>query len=141
MPLVPGYDRLTEIGSGGMGVVYQARHQRLGRTVALKLLRAGAFAGARERERFSREARAGAALQHPNIVQVFEVGDDPGCPYLAMEFVSADSLSDRLRQGPLTPREAANLVETLAQAVDYAHSRGVIHRDLKPANILVVSGV
>jgi eukaryotic-like serine/threonine-protein kinase len=139
LPVVPGYDELTEIGRGGMGVVYRARHQQLGRTVALKLLRAGALAGPQERERFLREARAGAALQHANIVQVFDVGDDPCCPYLAMEFVSEDSLADRLRDGPLPPREAAGLVETLARAVDYAHSRGVIHRDLKPANVLVGS--
>lgn len=137
IPVVPGYDGLTEIGRGGMGVVYRARHQQLGRTVALKLLRAGALAGTQERERFLREARAGAALQHANIVQVFDVGDDPNFPYLAMEFVSEGSLSNSLRDGPLSPREAAELVENLARAVDYAHSKGVIHRDLKPANVLL----
>src|SRR4051794_28091248 len=79
-PAVAGYDLLGEIGRGGMGVVYQARHRRLGRVVALKLLRAGALAGPAERERFVREARAGAALQHPHIVQVYDVGEHGGCP-------------------------------------------------------------
>src|SRR5437763_881796 len=84
-PMIAGYDLLGEIGRGGMGVVYQARHRRLGRVVALKLLRAGALAGAAERERFVREARAGAALQHPHIVQVYDVGEHGGCPFLALE--------------------------------------------------------
>jgi tetratricopeptide (TPR) repeat protein len=134
---IGGYDILEEIGSGGMGVVYRARHRQLGRTVALKLLRAGALAGHAERQRFLREARVGAGLQHPSIVQVFEVGEYEGCPYLALEYVPNETLARRLVAGPLPPREAATLLETLARAVHYAHERGVIHRDLKPANILL----
>src|SRR3954471_5215266 len=92
-PAGAGYDLLGEIGRGGMGVVYQACHRRLGRVVALKLLRTGALAGPAERERFLREARAGAALQHPHIVQVYDVGEHGGCPYLALEYVGGGSLA------------------------------------------------
>lgn len=137
MPSVPGYDQLEEIGRGGMGVVYRARHGRLGRAVALKLLRGGAAAGAQDRERFLREARAGAALQHPHIVQIFDVGEYIGAPYLAMELVEGSSLAERLAAGPMPPREAAELIEKLARAVEHAHEHGVVHRDLKPANVLI----
>jgi serine/threonine-protein kinase len=137
MPAVPGYDQLEEIGRGGMGVVYRARHAQLGRVVALKLLRGGAAAGVQDRQRFLREARAGAALHHPNIVQVFDVGEHIGASFLAMELVSGKSLADRLATGPMLPREAAELVDCLARAVDHAHQQGVIHRDLKPANVLL----
>jgi serine/threonine protein kinase len=136
-PVVAGYDLLGEIGRGGMGVVYRARHNRLGRVVALKLLRAGALAGPEERERFLREARAVARLQHPHIVQVYDVGEHAGGPYLALELVPGGSLARRLADRPLPPRAAAELVATLAEAVQYAHSQGVVHRDLKPANILL----
>jgi tetratricopeptide (TPR) repeat protein len=139
-PAIAGYDLLGEVGRGGMGVVYQARHQRLGRLVALKLLRAGALAGPEERARLLREAQAVARLQHPQIVQVYEVGEHVGGPYLALELVPGGSLDRRLADGPLPPRTAADLVAALAGAVHYAHTQGVVHRDLKPANILL-SGV
>src|SRR5262249_25928080 len=135
MPSVPGYDQLHEIGRGGMGVVYRARHEQLGRVVALKLLRGGAAAGAQDRERFLREGRAGAALHHPNIVQVFDVGEHIGASYLAMELVSGTSLADRLATGPMPASDAAELIECLARAVEHAHQKGVVHRDLKPANV------
>jgi tetratricopeptide (TPR) repeat protein len=137
---VPGYEVLGELGRGGMGVVYKARDQRLGRDVALKVLVAGEHAAGEGRERFRREAEAVAALQHPNIVQVFEVGEHRGLPYLALELVEGESLARRLAAAPLRPRPAAELVETLARAVHHAHQRGVVHRDLKPANVLVASG-
>jgi eukaryotic-like serine/threonine-protein kinase len=137
-PDIAGYDLLGEVGRGGMGVVYQARHRRLGRLVALKLLRAGALAVPDERARFLREARAIARLQHPQIVQVYEVGEHAGAPYLALELVLGGSLDRRLANGPLPPRSAADLVAALAGAVHYAHTQGVVHRDLKPANILLV---
>jgi serine/threonine protein kinase/tetratricopeptide (TPR) repeat protein len=136
-PAVAGYDLLGEVGRGGMGVVYQARHRQLGRVVALKLLRSGALAGAEERERVLREARAVARLQHPHIVQVYDVGEYAGGPFLALELVPGANLTRRLAEGPLPPRVAAELVVQLADAVQYAHLQGVVHRDLKPANILL----
>jgi eukaryotic-like serine/threonine-protein kinase len=135
---VPGYEILEELGRGGMGVVYKARQVRLGRQVALKMILAGAHAGSAERERFRREAQAVAALQHPNIVQVYEVGEVDDCPYLAFEFVEGGSLAARLTGDPWPARDAAALMETLARAVQFAHDRGIVHRDLKPGNVLIV---
>jgi serine/threonine-protein kinase len=131
------YEILAEIGRGGMGVVYRARHEALKRPVALKMILAGGHAGAQERARFRVEAEAAARLQHPNIVQIHEVGEADGLPYCALEFVEGGSLADRLGGGPLPPREAARLVEALARAMQLAHSRNVVHRDLKPANVLL----
>ncbi len=133
------YELIEEIDRGGMGVVYRARQRGLNRTVALKMI-LSPHAGLRDQARFSLEAEAVARLQHPNIVQVYEVGSDDGCPYLAMEFVDGPSLEQRLADGPLLPRTAAELVATLARAVQHAHEHGIVHRDLKPANILL-SGV
>src|SRR5262245_54734800 len=123
-----------------MGVVYRARDRRLDRPVAVKFVLAGAFADRDERERFLTEARVTARLQHPNIVQVFEVGDAGGVPYMVLELVEGGTLARAIAGAPLPPADAATLTETLARAVAYAHSRGVIHRDLKPGNILVVGG-
>jgi WD40 repeat protein/serine/threonine protein kinase len=136
-PEVAGYEILGELGRGGMGVVYKARHTRLGRIVAIKMLLAGAHAGPHELGRFRVEAEAVARLQHPNIVQIFEISEEAGCPYLVLEYVEGSSLSQKLRAGALPAREAALLLETLARAVDHAHQRGIIHRDLKPANVLL----
>jgi tetratricopeptide (TPR) repeat protein/tRNA A-37 threonylcarbamoyl transferase component Bud32 len=133
-PDVAGYQILGPLGAGGMGVVFKARHIRLGRLVALKRLRTDSLF---DLHRFRREAEAAATLQHPNVVQVFEVGEADGQPYLALEYIDGGSLSDFLRDGPQPPGDAAALVETLAWAVEHAHRRGVIHRDLKPANILL----
>jgi WD40 repeat protein len=138
-PAVPGYEIVAELGRGGMGVVYQARQTALDRTVALKMILAGAHAGTEERRRFQAEAEAAARLQHPNIVQVHEVGEAAGLPYCSLEFCPGGSLADRLRGEPLPPREAAALVETLARAVQAAHAAGVVHRDLKPANVLLAA--
>jgi hypothetical protein len=139
-PVIPGYEVLEELGRGGMGVVYRARQTGVDRVVALKMILAGLCAGPQERERFQAEARAVARLQHPGIVQLFEVGEADGRPYLALEYVAGGSLADRLDGTPLPPGQAAGLVETLARAVQHAHEQGVIHRDLKPANVLLASG-
>jgi hypothetical protein len=121
-----------------MGVVYQARQVKLNRLVALKMILAGSHAGEADLTRFRTEAEAIARLQHPNIVQVFEVGEHQGTPFLSLEYCAGGSLDKKLDGRPLPPREAAHLVEVLARAVQAAHVRGVVHRDLKPANILLV---
>jgi serine/threonine protein kinase/tetratricopeptide (TPR) repeat protein len=138
--VVPGYEILAELGRGGMGVVYKARHLRLGRLVALKMLLAGAHAGAVGMARFRSEAEAVAKLQHPNVVQIYETGEHEGRPYFALELVEGGSLEDRISQGPLPARAAAELIETLAQAMAVAHRLGIVHRDLKPGNILLAAG-
>jgi formylglycine-generating enzyme required for sulfatase activity len=134
---VPGYEILSTLGRGGMGVVYQARQTKLGRLVALKMILAGAHAGEAELARFRTEAEAIARLQHPHIVQIHEVGDHGGLPFFSLEFCPGGSLEKKLAGTPLPPGEAAALVETLARAMQAAHEKGVIHRDLKPANVLL----
>jgi WD40 repeat protein/serine/threonine protein kinase len=136
-PSLPGYEILGALGRGGMGVVYRARHLRLKRLVALKMIRAGARGEVLAR--FRAEAEAVARLQHPHIVQIFEVGEHQGLPYLALELVDGGSLAQRLRGTPLPAQPAARLVEILARAVQHAHEQGVIHRDLKPANVLLTT--
>src|SRR5262245_61962276 len=136
----PGYEILSILGRGGMGVVYKARQLRPSREVALKMILAGAHAGADVLARFRREAEAVAQLNHPNVVQVYEVGEHDGRPFFSMEYVDGGSLEDRLKGTPLPAREAAGLVEVLARAVQAAHEKGILHRDLKPANVLLVSG-
>src|SRR5262249_28920753 len=135
--VVPGYEILGELGHGGMGVVYKARQVRLGRTVALKMILAGARAGSHELTRFRDEAVAVARFQHPPIVQMYEVGEHEGRPFFAMEFVEGGSLSEKLDGTPLPSRQAAQLAETVARALHALHERGVVHRDLKPANVLL----
>jgi tetratricopeptide (TPR) repeat protein len=120
-----------------MGVVYKARQLRLNRLVALKMIAAGAHASPERLARFQIEAEALASLQHPHIVQIYEVGECDKCPYIALEFVDGPSLDKRLAGTPQPPRAAAELVETLARAMYSAHQRGIVHRDLKPANILL----
>src|SRR5262249_23317270 len=127
------------LGRGGMGVVYQARDTRLGRVVALKMVLAGSHAAASDQARFRAEAEAVARLQHPNVVQIFEVGEHDGCPFLALEFCPGGSLDRRLREATLPAQEAAGLVATLARAVQAAHDKNVVHRDLKPANVLLAA--
>ena len=134
---VPGYEILEVLGRGGMGVVYKARQRGLNRLVALKMVLAGKHAGPDELERFWREAEAVASLSHPNIVQVHEINQHDGTPYFTLEYVEGGTLAGRLRAGPLAPREAARLVEQLADAMQAAHDRQIVHRDLKPANILI----
>jgi serine/threonine-protein kinase len=136
-PAVPGYVILEELGRGGMGVVYKAWHENLKRPVALKMILIADPTADEHRARFRVEAEAVARLQHPNIVQIYDIGEHQGRPYLALEYVAGGSLDSRLGNKPLPCREAAALVESLARAMHYAHQRGVIHRDLKPANVLL----
>jgi eukaryotic-like serine/threonine-protein kinase len=131
------YDLLAEIGRGGMGVVFKARHVKLNRIVALKMILAGALAKADDLQRFNTEAAAAAQLQHPGIVALYEAGTLDNQPYFSMEYVHGSSLSQMISAGPLPGRRAAVYLEKTARAVHYAHQRGIIHRDLKPANILV----
>jgi WD40 repeat protein/tRNA A-37 threonylcarbamoyl transferase component Bud32 len=139
---VADYEILQELGRGGMGVVYKARHRKLRRIVALKMILSGGMAGPDELRRFQAEAEAAARLQHPNIVQIYEYGemhaeDGLSRPYVALEYVDGTSLAARLDGTPLAERVAAELIETLARAMHYAHEQGIVHRDLKPANILL----
>jgi WD40 repeat protein/serine/threonine protein kinase/tetratricopeptide (TPR) repeat protein len=136
--LVPGYEIEGVLGRGGMGIVYKARHLSLKRTVALKMVLAGGHAGSGELVRFRAEAEAVARLQHPNIVQVYEVNEAGGYPYFSLEFVNGGSLADQLDGAPQAPEDAVRLMHTLAEAVQFAHERGIVHRDLKPGNILLV---
>jgi serine/threonine protein kinase len=143
------YEILETLGRGGMGVVYKARDRRLDRVVALKvlpphakglmqrLLHADAAGAQMQRTRFQTEAKAVARLQHPHIVQIYDLGEHEGLPYLALEYVAGGSLGAKLRTEGLPPRAAAEVVAKLARAVHHAHEQGVLHRDLKPSNILL----
>jgi hypothetical protein len=137
MPVIAGYEGGELLGRGGMGLVYKATHKALKRPVALKIVVSGAHAGAGERGRFRTEAEAIARLHHPGIVQIYEVGEQDGCAYLALEYVGGGTLAQKLDGTPLPPRRAARLLLDLARAVQHAHERGIIHRDLKPANVLL----
>jgi serine/threonine-protein kinase len=137
LPVIDGYEIGELLGRGGMGLVYRATHHALKRTVALKIIVSGAHAGSHERARFRTEAEAVGRLQHPGIVQIYEVGEQAGCPYLALEFVSGGSLAEQLNGTPMPARRAAQLLRDLARAVQHAHEHGIVHRDLKPANVLL----
>jgi WD40 repeat protein/serine/threonine protein kinase len=137
LPAVPGYELLGELGRGGMGVVYRAQQTSLQRLVALKMLLTGAPQTAEALARFRTEAEALAQLQHPHIVQIYEIGEHEGRPYFALEYVAGPSLARHLDGQPQGARAAAELVEVLARAVDFAHQHGIIHRDLKPGNVLL----
>ncbi|HEY7314352.1 MAG TPA: serine/threonine-protein kinase [Gemmataceae bacterium] len=138
-PRVPGYELLGVLGRGGMGVVYKARQVNADRLVALKMILAGTHAGPAELARFRTEAETIARLQHPHVVQVFEVGEHQGLPFFSLEFCPGGSLKDKLGGTPLTPREAVVLVAKLARAVQAAHAAQVLHRDLKPGNVLLAA--
>lgn len=138
-PLFPDLEILELIGHGGMGVVYKARQPRLNRLVALKILPLQFDADPHFRERFAQEARALAKLSHPGIVRVYDFGIREGMCHLLMEFVDGVDLAQRIRAERVTPDEAVNIVRQVCDALDYAHSAGVVHRDIKPSNILMSS--
>jgi WD40 repeat protein/tRNA A-37 threonylcarbamoyl transferase component Bud32 len=133
---IGSYEVLGEVARGGMGAVYRARHRKLGRTVALKVILAGVAATEVERRRFEREARLVASLDWPGICPVYEVGEHGGVLYMALKLIEGEPI-DRVPLGPAPARRAAELVETAARAVAHANERGIIHRDLKPSNVLV----
>ena len=135
-PEIDDYDILAELGHGGMGVVYQARQHQLNRLVALKMIRAGIQARPEELDRFRLEAEAVARLHHANIVQIYDIGEVAGLPFVALELLEGGSLADRLAGTPHPGRQAAELMVTLARAVHAAHQAGIVHRDLKPSNVL-----
>ena len=137
--VIPGYEILEELGRGGMGIVYRARQLALDRLVALKVIKSGAAARPVELHRFRVEAKVIALLQHPHIVQIYEVGEHDGQPYLALELVDGHSLHERIKVAPLPTHEAARLTGVLSRAMHAAHKCGVIHRDLKPANVLLAA--
>lgn len=131
------YDLLSEIARGGMGVVYKARQRKLNRVVALKMIKSGQLASSDEVKRFYTEAEAAARLDHPAIVPVYDVGQHDDRHFFTMGFVDGESLQEKLKPGPLAPREAAELLRKIAEGVEYAHRHGIVHRNLKPANVLI----
>jgi serine/threonine-protein kinase len=131
------FELLEEVGRGGMGVVYKARQISLERVVAVKMILSGEFADRHEIARFQAEAKAAASLKHPTIVPIYKVGEEAGRHYLVMEYIDGQSLTEIQGLGPMPPHDAARLIATVADAVQYAHSRGIVHRDLKPGNILL----
>jgi len=133
------YELLEEIARGGMGVVYKARQLGLNRIVAVKMILSGQFAGETELQRFRAEARAVATLQHPGIVAIHEVGENEGQLFFSMDYVEGQNLAQLVREGPLPASRAAQCVQAIAEAIHYAHERGILHRDLKPSNILIDS--
>ena len=141
LPKVPGYEILSELGKGGMGIVYKARDLQLERIVALKMILHGTEVAPSQHDldRMLAEARAAAKVQHLNIVQIFRVEDNPANPYLSLEYVEGGSLHQQLAGTPQSSDKAARLVETLSRAMDLAHQKGIIHRDLKPSNILIAA--
>jgi tetratricopeptide (TPR) repeat protein len=139
-PKVAGYEIRGVLGAGGMGVVYRALQVRADRMVALKMIRGDAYVSFEQLERFRVEARAVGQLHHPNVVQIFDVGEAGHLPYFSIELLEGGTLRDRLAAGPMPHAEAAELVQVLAGGVHAAHRAGIVHRDLKPANVLFDSG-
>ncbi|MEJ2369043.1 MAG: serine/threonine-protein kinase, partial [Acidobacteriota bacterium] len=139
------YTILSVIGRGAMGVVYHARDPLIGRELAIKTITLSEHLPPAEKEefkqRFFREAQAAGALRHPNIVTIYDMGEQDGVPFIAMEFLEGTSLAQRLKEGPAPgPEEAVDIARQVAEGLSYAHGQGIIHRDIKPDNILIASG-
>ena len=145
MPVTSGtklgpYEIQSSIGAGGMGEVYCAHDARLNRTVAIKVLPTSLSADRDRLQRFAQEARAAAALNHPNILSIFDIGDDDrGAPYVVSELLEGETLRDRLRNGPLSVRKAIDYALQIARGLAAAHERGIVHRDLKPENLFLTN--
>jgi hypothetical protein len=142
MPLAPGtrlgpYEILSPLGAGGMGEVYRARHEKLGREAAVKVLPADVASDPERRKRFEREARAASALNHPAIVTIYDIGDHDGTTYIAMELVEGETLRERLGRGPVPTGEALSIATRIAEGLARAHGAGIVHRDLKPDNVML----
>jgi WD40 repeat protein/tRNA A-37 threonylcarbamoyl transferase component Bud32 len=136
---VPGFEVFGELGRGGMSVVYKARQKNLNRLVALKVILSGKCAGVEDRERFQTDAEAIAQLQHPNIVQIHEIGEYDGQPFFSLEYCEGGSLESKLKATTLPAQAAADMLETLARAMQAAHDHNLVHRDLKPGNVLLTA--
>src|SRR5512147_577461 len=142
MPLTVGtklgpYEILSPLGAGGMGEVYRSRDTRLDRDVAIKVLPASLAGDATALDRFDREAKAVAALSHPNILAIHDLGEANGIRYAVMELLEGGTLGDRLREGPISAKEAVELALQIAKGLSAAHEKGIVHRDLKPENIFI----
>src|SRR5579864_413793 len=133
------YEIQSSIGAGGMGEVYKARDKRLNRDVAIKVLPTSFSADPDRLQRFAQEARAAAALSHPNILSIFDIGEDGGAPYVVSELLEGETLRDRLRNGPLATRKAIDYAAQVARGLAAAHEKGIVHRDLKPENIFITN--
>src|ERR1700735_1809662 len=131
------YEMQSQLGAGGMGEVYRARDARLNRDVAIKILPASLSSDPERLVRFAQESRAAAALNHPNILSIFDIGEDRGAPYVVSELLEGETLRDRLRNGPLSSRKAMDLARQVASGLAAAHEKGIVHRDLKPENIFI----
>ncbi|MGF1581305.1 MAG: serine/threonine protein kinase [Gemmataceae bacterium] len=136
---LPGYELVRVLGSGGMGTVYEAKQIGLNRMVAVKMIHGAGSTHPISLARFQTEAKAVAQLHHPNIVQIYDIGDSQGQPFLSLELVEGGNLSKRLQHDSFSPRKAAQLLETVARAIHFAHRKGIVHRDLKPGNILLTA--
>jgi serine/threonine-protein kinase len=134
---IRGYEIQAVLGRGAMGIVYKARQPGLKRIVALKMILSGDFAGEGEMRRFRAEAEVIGRLHHPNIVQIYEIGEDEGRPFFSMEFVDGTSLAKKIAATPQPPRDAARITQLLATALHSAHLKSIVHRDVKPANVLL----
>jgi serine/threonine-protein kinase len=139
LPAIDGFEILEELGRGGMGVVYKASQTNLSRLVALKMVLSGAHAGPAALDRFQKEARSVASLQHPDIVRIHDVGCAGGLPYLSLEYIDGGSLEQQISGRPQDIARAAWTIRTIARAIHAAHQQGIVHRDLKPANILLTA--
>src|SRR5258708_1205813 len=131
------YEILASIGAGGMGEVYRARDQRLGRDVAIKVLPGNQRLDPERRARFEQEARAAGALNHPNIVSIYDIGVEDGSLYIVEELLEGETLRDRLRHGPIPVRKAVDYALQAARGLAAAHAKGIVHRDLKPENVFL----